>query len=482
MNTELEKFEDSVKSHEDMYKSVEVIICVLDGYVIWLCAILLNKEKRRKKDETIINLNTIKVIREYWSFEELFKKLRSNEIILPSDKNSLPFIWNKIENEDKLSLSNVIPMGYRCLLYFGYSLSFRTDSVKLSWNEAEREIKERYGVNIWDLFMSKFPLLSNVGVQGPVQGGRSGFHIIAPIYTKMRRCGIEEKRNERKLKAIIESTNAKGVNIKINNLEEHSTVSLEVIPDGKLIEDTGTTKVYEYQWNIPKNCQKLEIELIDRLLPSRKEELIGFEVTNFEEKLRKFKKENLSIYYITKIPKFFEKHPFIIFSILFFFLLGLAYFSFPTYSSIVQISIAIINLMLVYIIVKNYLWDKRERDKSLAEKAIDYLVDLKGKLKECKDTVNNDIVSSDIYNLLCCHYIKPYDNLIEFFIKSEAPIIFLKLKTVLKHLNKYILELDSKTKIKAKKKIEIAIEECNYTISELRREYKLREREEKRYL
>jgi hypothetical protein len=95
---------------------------------------------------------------------------------------------------------------------------------------------------------------------------------------------------------------------------------------------------------------------------------------------------------------------------------------------------------------------------------------------------NNDVVSSDIYNLLSYHYIKPSDDLTEFFIKSEAPTIFLKLKTVLKHLNKYILELDSKTKIKIEKKIEIAIEDCNYTISELRREYKLREREEEIFL
>lgn len=482
MNTKLKKFMDSVKSHGNMHKSAEVIICVLDGYVIGLYATILNRE-RRKKGEIIINLNTIKVIREYWSIEELFKNLHSNEIIGPSIENPLPFIWNEIENEE-LSLS-ISLKGYRCLHYSHYSSEqkLKTDYSKLNWNEAGREMNEMYGFyTLWDLFKSKFPLLSNIGVQAPMQNGPPRFHIIAPIYTRMKRCGIEEKKKERKLKAFVESTNANGVNIKINNPEEHSTVHLEVIPDGKLIEDTGTTKVYEIQWNIPENCQKLKIELIDGLLPLRKKELISFEVANFKEELRKFKKENPSIYYITKIPKFFEKHPFIIFSILLFFLLGLAYFSFPNYSFIVQISIALINLMLVYIIVKNYLWDKRKRDEDLAEKAIDYLVDLEGKLKKCKDTVSKDIVSMDIYNLLCCHYIKPSDDLTEFFIKSEAPIIFLKLKTVLKHLNKYILELDSKTKIKAKKKIEIAIEDCNYTISELRREYKLREREEKRYL
>ena len=270
MNTELKKFVDSVKSHEDMYKSAEVIIWVLEGYVIGLYATLSNKE-RREESELIVNLDIIKVIKEYWSIEELFKKLHSNEIMLPSDKNPLPFIWNEIENEDKLSLSNVTRKGYRCLHYSGYSSNLRTNYGKLSWNEAEREIEEKYGVKtLWDLFKSKFPRLSNIGVQGPTQSGSPGFHIIAPIYTKMRRCGIEEKKKERKLKAFVESTNAKGVNIKINNPEEHSTVSLEVIPDGKLIEDTETTKVYEIQWNIPKNCQKLKIELIDKLLPLRK--------------------------------------------------------------------------------------------------------------------------------------------------------------------------------------------------------------------
>jgi hypothetical protein len=110
--------------------------------VIELYATLLDEE-RRGESELIVNLDITKVIKEYWSFEELLKNLRSKEIICLSKKNHVPFIWNEIENENKLSLSSITPRGYRCLHYSGYSSNLRTNYGKLSWNDAEREIKER---------------------------------------------------------------------------------------------------------------------------------------------------------------------------------------------------------------------------------------------------------------------------------------------------------------------------------------------------
>lgn len=480
MPDDLDALKEIVEKHEGMYKSAETYITVLDGYIVSFFAILSPRE-HSPETEKLVELNSIEIIREHWKIEEVFDKKRSKGITL---EKFAPFVWTELTNENiRMNSGSLTEFNeHKYLFYMAYSSEDGKRS-ELDWDGVRREVRDGYGVgSLLELFekVTNLPkdFLQNIV---PELSRAPGFYIATPIYVKMRRCGIV---NRNRLKAVVESIGiSDDVIIWLNpKIPGKKAEKLRISKEGKPIMLEGvknTGELYEISFNIPENCKELDISLKDESIGRYREIFPCSLRTDFRKKLDSFESRYPKRKLILNILAIWVEHnPALIFLSLGLLLLMFLVISLvkggigPTYASIIQTFVVLLNAGLVYILVLNYRRDKKEREKELAVEAVKHLENMKSMLEEVHSAVLIDGVDEGVYRIMNFESIEPDLNFVEFF-RSEAGEVLLDFRRVPPRLYEYSTDLSRSTKSKTLDRVNSVIETIDNSISRIMRDYHL---------